>query len=164
MRSCRIFANWFAVRITALPFSFYFSSALRSIISLLAAVAWPNNCRNTIFIWMGSTMLVGKNWGLTFFSESFQLRGEFYGFVPIFPIKKDEYGQAYYGKAFTKCEYLGEISLVFQLSFGSISAYVNHYSSPSNDWNVGSPIPIDFHWFAAMEPICFGWLPAVDGL
>ena len=24
-------------------------------------------------------------------SESFQLRGEFYGFVPIFPIKKDEY-------------------------------------------------------------------------
>lgn len=25
----------------------------------------------------------------------------------------------------------------FQLSFGSISAYVNHYSSPSNDWNVG---------------------------
>lgn len=70
-------------------------------------------------------------------SESFQLRGEFYGFVPIFPIKKDEYGQAYYGKAFTKFEYLGEISLVFQLSFGSISAYVNHYSSPSNDWNVG---------------------------
>ena len=70
-------------------------------------------------------------------SESFQLRGEFYGFIPIFPIKKDEYGQAYYGKAFTKFEYLGEISLVFQLSFGSISAYVNHYSSPSNDWNVG---------------------------
>ena len=67
----------------------------------------------------------------------FQLRGEFYGFIPIFPIKKDEYGQAYYGKAFTKFEYLGEISLVFQLSFGSISAYVNHYSSPSNDWNVG---------------------------
>ena len=69
--------------------------------------------------------------------QSFQLRGEFYGFIPIFPIKKDEYGQAYYGKAFTKFEYLGEISLVFQLSFGSISAYVNHYSSPSNDWNVG---------------------------
>lgn len=41
------------------------------------------------------------------------------------------------GKAFTKFEYLGEISLVFQLSFGSISAYVNHYSSPNNDWNVG---------------------------
>ena len=45
--------------------------------------------------------------------------------------------KAYYGKAFTKFEYLGEISLVFQLSFGSISAYVNHYSSPNNDWNVG---------------------------
>ena len=42
--------------------------------------------------------------------ESFQLRGEFYGFIPIFPIKKDEYGQADYGKAFTKFEYLGEIS------------------------------------------------------
>lgn len=69
--------------------------------------------------------------------NSIQLRGEFYGFIPIFPIKKDEYGKAYYGKAFTKFEYLGEISLVFQLSFGSISAYVNHYSSPNNDWNVG---------------------------
>lgn len=69
--------------------------------------------------------------------NSIQLRGEFYGFIPIFPIKKDEYGKAYYGKAFTKFEYLGEVSLVFQLSFGSISAYVNHYSSPSNDWNVG---------------------------
>lgn len=70
-------------------------------------------------------------------SDSFHLRGEFYGFIPIFPIQKDEYGQAFYGKAFTKFEYLGEISLVFQMSFGSISAYVNHYSSPSNDWNVG---------------------------
>lgn len=69
--------------------------------------------------------------------NSIQLRGEFYGFIPIFPIKKDEYGQAYYGKSFSKFEYLGEISFVFQLPFGSISAYVNHYSSPSNDWNVG---------------------------
>ena len=50
-------------------------------------------------------------------SESFQLRGEFYGFIPIFPIKKDEYGQAYYGKAFTKFEYLGIMEPWSTLSF-----------------------------------------------
>lgn len=69
--------------------------------------------------------------------SSLQLRGEFYGFIPIFPIKKDEYGKAYFGKSFSKFEYLGEISLIFQLPFGSIRGYVNHYSSPSNDWNFG---------------------------
>lgn len=34
-------------------------------------------------------------------------------------------------------EYLGEISVICQLPFGAISAYVNHYSSPKKEWNVG---------------------------
>ena len=45
--------------------------------------------------------------------------------------------KAYYGKAFSRFEYLGEISVVCQLPFGAISAYVNHYSSPRREWNVG---------------------------
>ena len=43
-------------------------------------------------------------------------------------------------KAFSKFEYLGEISVVCQLPFGDISAYVNHYSSPRREWNVGLSI------------------------
>lgn len=71
------------------------------------------------------------------FSQMFQVRGEFYGFMPIFPIERNSINKAYYGKAFSKFEYLGEVSVVCQLPFGAISAYVNHYSSPKREWNVG---------------------------
>lgn len=67
----------------------------------------------------------------------FHLRGEFYGFLPVYPIKCDANNQAYYGHAFTNFEYMGEVSLVCRLPFASISAYVNHYSSPTREWNVG---------------------------
>lgn len=71
------------------------------------------------------------------FNDMFQVRSELYGFMPIFPIKKNALNKAYYGKAFSRFEYLGEISVRCQLPFGAISAYVNHYSSPKKEWNVG---------------------------
>ena len=71
------------------------------------------------------------------FNDMFQFRSEFYGFVPIFPIKKNALNKAYYGKAFSRFEYIGEISVICQLPFGAISAYVNHYSSPKKEWTVG---------------------------
>ena len=70
-------------------------------------------------------------------NQMFHVRGEFYGFMPIFPIERNSINKAYYGKAFSRFEYLGEISIVCQFSFGAISAYVNHYSSPRREWNVG---------------------------
>ena len=70
-------------------------------------------------------------------SQMFHVRGEFYGFMPIFPIERNSINKAYYGKAFSRFEYLGELSIVCQLPFGAISAYVNHYSSPKREWNVG---------------------------
>lgn len=71
------------------------------------------------------------------FNDMFHLRTELYGFLPIFPIKRNEMNQAYYGKAFSEFQYMGEVSLVCKLKFGAISAYVNHYSSPKNEWDVG---------------------------
>ncbi len=71
------------------------------------------------------------------FNDMFQVRSELYGFMPIFPIKRNALNKAYYGKAFSRFEYLGEISVICQLPFGAISAYVNHYSSPKKEWNVG---------------------------
>ena len=73
-------------------------------------------------------------------NQMFHVRGEFYGFMPIFPIERNSINKAYYGKAFSRFEYLGEISIVCQFSFGAISAYVNHYSSPRREWNVGLSI------------------------
>ena len=71
------------------------------------------------------------------FNPMFHVRGEFYGFMPIFPIERNSINRAYYGKAFSQVEYMGEVSVVCQLPFGAISAYVNHYSSPKKEWNVG---------------------------
>ena len=71
------------------------------------------------------------------FNQMFHVRGVFYGFMPIFPIERNSINKAYYGKAFSRFEYLGEVSVVCQLPFGAISAYVNHYSSPKREWNVG---------------------------
>ncbi len=73
-------------------------------------------------------------------NDMLHLRTELYGFMPIFPIKKNTQNNAYYGKAFSQFEYMGEISIVCQLPFGAISAYVNHYSSPKKEWNVGLTI------------------------
>lgn len=74
------------------------------------------------------------------FNQSFHVRAEFYGFLPIYPIERNSINKAYYGKAFSRFEYLGEFSLVYELPFGAISAYVNHYSSPAKEWNVGLSI------------------------
>lgn len=67
----------------------------------------------------------------------FHLRGEFYGFMPILPIEANSINKPYYGKAFSRFRYMGEVSLVCHLPFGAISAYVNHYSSPKRNWNAG---------------------------
>ncbi|KAA6326562.1 putative NTE family protein [termite gut metagenome] len=69
-------------------------------------------------------------------TDRLHARGEIYGFLPIFPIERNAINKAYYGKAFSRFKYMGEASLVYQMSFGSVSAYVNHYSSPK-EWNMG---------------------------
>lgn len=71
------------------------------------------------------------------FNDRFQFRTELYGFMPIFPIERNTQNKAYYGKVFSNLEYMGEISLIYRLPFGAISAYLNHYSSPKKEWNVG---------------------------
>ena len=73
-------------------------------------------------------------------NDRFHVRTEFYGFMPIFPILRNAQNQAYYGKAFSRMEYIGEVSLVYHLPFGAIAAYLNHYSKPKKEWNVGLTI------------------------
>ncbi len=65
------------------------------------------------------------------------LRSEVYAFLPIFPIEKNSLNKAYYGKAFSKLEMTASLSAVCHLPFGAISAYLNYYSSPAKNWNVG---------------------------
>jgi NTE family protein len=66
----------------------------------------------------------------------FHVRGDFHGFFPVYPLRnKDK--KAYNGDLFSRPAYLGEISLVAQLPFMSISLFANHYSFPGNNWNFG---------------------------
>lgn len=70
-------------------------------------------------------------------NDMLHVRGEFYGFLPIFPIERNSINKPYYGKAFSKIEWMNELSLVFRMPFGAVSAYINNYSSPAKEWNVG---------------------------
>ena len=67
----------------------------------------------------------------------FHARLGLYGFLPIFPIEMDENRKAVYGKLCSRAEFIGDLALVIKLPFGAISGYVNYYSSPHKNWNVG---------------------------
>ncbi|MDR1738196.1 MAG: patatin-like phospholipase family protein [Candidatus Symbiothrix sp.] len=69
-------------------------------------------------------------------NNTFHLRGDFYGFMPLRPILRDN-NAAIYGNYLENPAYMGEISLVAQLSFMSVSLYANYYSYPRNNWNFG---------------------------
>ena len=66
-----------------------------------------------------------------------QFRNEFYVFAPFRQIYEGENMVPYYGKAFTKYHFMGESSLVLDLSFASISLYANYYDYPARNWNFG---------------------------
>jgi len=76
-------------------------------------------------------------------NKMFHLRTELYGFLPYRRIQKeivagDTYkDKPYYGKTFSSFDYMGEVSLVFQLPFISVSLFANGYSYPRNDFNFG---------------------------
>ncbi len=70
--------------------------------------------------------------------KNLQLRSEFYAFSPVRKILRDEDYKAIYADGyFSHIEFLGEVSLVYQFSFASLSAFANYYTYPSNNWNFG---------------------------
>jgi len=70
-------------------------------------------------------------------NSTFHLRGDFHGFLPVYPIRRGDNNMARYGQLFTHPAYLGEIGLVAQLPFMSVSLFTNYYSYPKNNWNIG---------------------------
>jgi NTE family protein len=77
------------------------------------------------------------------FSKTVHLRTELYGFLPIYPIRKDAnetdpfLNRVYYGKTFDTYRYMGEVSLVLNLPFVSVGIFANGYSHPKNNFNFG---------------------------
>lgn len=70
-------------------------------------------------------------------NNTLHLRGDFYGFSPVYPIKRGENNKPYYGDLFGDFTYLCELSAVLQFPFISIGIYGNKYGAPKNNWNFG---------------------------
>ena len=70
-------------------------------------------------------------------SNKFQFRTEFYAFAPFRKIIENYELKAQYDKWFRDLSYMGEASLVYNLSFASFSIYGNYLSYPRNNWNFG---------------------------
>lgn len=78
-------------------------------------------------------------------SRIVHLRADVFCFAPFYEIKrKTEYTESghysdtpYYGRFMRNYEFMGELALVVQLPFASISLYGNGYSYPKKDFNFG---------------------------
>jgi NTE family protein len=78
-------------------------------------------------------------------SKLMHLRADLFCFIPFYEIKKDArfsetnkyIDTPYYGKFLNSFKYMGEATLVFQLPFASIGLYVNGYSYPKQNFNIG---------------------------
>ncbi|MCD7936412.1 MAG: patatin-like phospholipase family protein [Tannerellaceae bacterium] len=78
------------------------------------------------------------------FSRLVHLRADLYCFIPFYEIKKETIRiddrltySPYYSPFIDNFNYMGEMALVVQLPFASISVYANGYSYPSGNFNVG---------------------------
>ena len=73
-------------------------------------------------------------------NERLHFRFEGYGFIPVQAIKRDltdDPATVRYGKYFNSFQILGEAALSYQLPFVSVGLFVNGYSHPKNNFNVG---------------------------
>lgn len=69
--------------------------------------------------------------------DRFQVRGEFYGFLPLRNIRPDHSGMAVHRGWGDSPEFIGEVSAVYNFPFASLSVYGNYLSSPAGNWNFG---------------------------
>lgn len=69
--------------------------------------------------------------------DDLQLRSEFYAFSPMRSMCNDGNDGAYYGDWFRSVNFMGELSMVYNFSFASLSAYCNYVNSPNSKWSCG---------------------------
>ncbi len=78
--------------------------------------------------------------------EKLQVRGDFYGYLPIRNIMANESGRGVYKGWFDRPAFIGELAVVYNFPFASLSVYGNYLSSPKNNWNFG--VSIGFYFLA----------------
>ncbi len=66
-----------------------------------------------------------------------QVRGDFYLYSPIRDLKRGPDNSAVYKGWFRKAEFIGEMAVVYNFPFASLSLYGNYLSYPRKNWNFG---------------------------
>lgn len=66
-----------------------------------------------------------------------QLRGDFFAYCPIRDVAADAAGNAVYDGWMRHPQFIGEVALVYNFPFASLSLYANYLSSPRGNWNFG---------------------------
>lgn len=75
-------------------------------------------------------------------NKNFQLRTEYYAFLPFINVKQADNNVAEKIKGIKNINHFGEISLVYNTPIGSISIFGNYYSEPKSNFNYGINIGI----------------------
>lgn len=71
-------------------------------------------------------------------AKRLQVRGDFYGYVPMRHLVDEGFlNKARYDGWFKDPQFFGEVSVIYNLPFASISVYGNYLSSPAYNWNFG---------------------------
>lgn len=74
-----------------------------------------------------------------------QIRGDFYVFSPIRDLKRGTNDAAVYKGWFNRAEFIGEMAVVYNFPFASLSLYGNYLSYPARNWNFGINFGLLFH-------------------
>ncbi|MDE5869844.1 MAG: patatin, partial [Muribaculaceae bacterium] len=74
-----------------------------------------------------------------------QIRGDFYVFSPIRDLQRGENNSAIYKGWFNRAEFIGEMAVVYNFPFASLSLYGNYLSYPARNWNFGINFGLLFH-------------------
>lgn len=64
-------------------------------------------------------------------------RTEFYGFFPLTMLEREVDQSALISRSWSNLQYIAEASLVYELPFTSLSVFLNNYSYPKGNWNIG---------------------------
>lgn len=71
-------------------------------------------------------------------AKRLQVRGDFYGYVPIRRLVDTGFDNtARFDGWFRNPQFIGEMSVIYNLPFASIAVYGNYLSSPRYNWNFG---------------------------
>lgn len=73
-----------------------------------------------------------------------QIRGDFFGYLPIRKIGNNSSGMAYHEGWFKSPQFIGEVAAIYNFPFASVSVYCNYLSSPKHNWNFGINLGLYF--------------------